>query len=159
MQCVLKKVTGVCLSSSLVCPPLDHLQILFCVRCPTFVLLVFVISVALWFYGGCLKTISVYVLCVSLWIYYNFKTRFFFIVRIKATEKSQVNKHFKTKVHKDITSDYTARYWHWGIGSRKLRDMNVDHGIEHTNRSIINFLSFIIEVVCCDNCLFFFNFH
>ena len=45
------------------------------------------------------------------------------------------------------------------IGSRKLRDMNVDHGIEHSNRSIINFLSFIIEVVCCDNCLFFFNFH
>ena len=78
MQCVLKKVTGVWLSSSLVCPPLDHLRIMFCVRCPTFVLLVFVISVALWFYGGCLKTISVYVLCVSLWTYYNFKTRFFF---------------------------------------------------------------------------------
>ena len=45
------------------------------------------------------------------------------------------------------------------IGSRNLRGMNVDHGVEFTNRSIINFLSFIIEVVCCDNCLFFFNFH
>jgi hypothetical protein len=35
------------------------------------------------------------------------------------------------------------------IGSRNLRGMNVDHGVEFTNRSIINFLSFIIEVVCC----------
>ena len=34
----------------------------------------------------------------------------FFIVRIKATKKSQVKKHFKTKVHKDITSDYTAQH-------------------------------------------------
>ena len=33
--------------------------------------------------------------------------------------------------------------------------MNVDHEKEHSNRSIINFLNFIIEVVCCENCLFF----
>jgi hypothetical protein len=39
--------------------------------------------------------------------------------------------------------------------SRKLTDMNVDHIIEHTNRSIMNFMSFNIEVGCCEKCLFF----
>jgi hypothetical protein len=39
--------------------------------------------------------------------------------------------------------------------SRKLTDMNVDHIIEHTNRSIVNFMSFIIEVGCGEKCLFF----
>ena len=81
---------------------------------------------------------------------------FFFLVRIKATKKSQVKKHFKTKVYKDITSDYTAQHWPWGHSVKKLRYMNVDHEKEHSSRSIINFLNFIIEVVCCENCLFFY---